>query len=86
MCLLQYGFTKTIDTRNTNPILEPYRALLILREIWASTFRYQIFDLLNFGITDLTFSYLLLYGRFHFYGNSFSMSNYSQIEPLKIFC
>ena len=55
MCLLQYGFTKTIDIRNTNLILKPYRALLILREIQASTFRYRILDLLNFGITNLTF-------------------------------
>jgi hypothetical protein len=60
MCLLQYGFTKTIDIQNTNPVLEPYRALLILREIWATTFYYQILDLLDFGITDLTFSYFLL--------------------------
>jgi hypothetical protein len=51
---------KTINIRNTNPILKLYRALLILREIWASTFCYQILDLLNFGITDLTFSYFLL--------------------------
>ena len=86
MCLLQYGFTKTIDIRNTNLILKPYRALLILREIQASTFRYRILDLLNFGITDLALAYFLLYGRFHFDGNSFNMSNYSQIEPLKIFC
>jgi hypothetical protein len=85
MCLLQYGVTKSIDIRNTNLILEPYRALLILREIWASTLCYQILDLLNFGIADLIFSYFLLYDRFQFDGNSFSMSNYPQIEPLKIF-
>jgi hypothetical protein len=60
MCLLQHGFTKTIDLRNTNPVLEPYHALLILREIWTSTFRYQILNLLNFGITDLTLLYFLL--------------------------
>jgi hypothetical protein len=60
MCLLQYGFTNTVDTRDTNPVLEPYRALLVLREVWASTFSYQIFDLLNFDITDLTLSYFLL--------------------------
>jgi hypothetical protein len=60
MCLLQYGFTKIVNLRNTNPVLEPYRALRILHEIWASTFRYQILDLLNFGITDLTLSYFLL--------------------------
>jgi hypothetical protein len=52
--------TKIADLRNTNPVLEPYHALLILHEIWASTFSYQIFDLLNFGITDLTLSYFLL--------------------------
>jgi hypothetical protein len=33
MCLLQYGFTKTDNLRNTNPVLEPYRVLLILHEI-----------------------------------------------------
>jgi hypothetical protein len=60
MRLLQYGLTKTVDLRNTNTVLEPYRALLMLREVWASTFSYQIFDLLNFGITDLTLSYFLL--------------------------
>jgi hypothetical protein len=60
MCFLQYGFMKTFDIRKTNPILEPYRALLVLHEIWTSTFCYQILDLLNFGITDLTFSYFLL--------------------------
>jgi hypothetical protein len=86
MHFFQYGFTKTVDLRNTNPVLEPYRALLILREVWASTFSYQIFDLLNFDITDLTLSYFLFYGRFHFYVNSFSMSNYPQIELLKVFC
>jgi hypothetical protein len=46
MCLLQYGFMETIDIRNTNLILEPYRALLIVREIQTSTFCYQILDLL----------------------------------------
>jgi hypothetical protein len=59
MCFPQYGFTKAINLRDTNHVLEPDRALLILREVWASTFSYQIFDLLNFDITDLTLSYLL---------------------------
>jgi hypothetical protein len=78
MFFLQYGFMKTVDLRDTNPVLEPDRALLILCEVWTSSFCYQIFDLLNFDITDVTLSY--------FYANSFGMSNYSQIEPLKIFC
>jgi hypothetical protein len=60
MCFLQYGFTNTVDLRNTNSVLEPYRALLIFREVWASTFSNQILDLLNFSITDLTLSYFLL--------------------------
>jgi hypothetical protein len=75
MCLLQYGFPKTIDIRNTDPILEPYRALLILCEIRASTLCYQILDLLDFGITNLTFTNFLLQGRFQFNGHSFRMCN-----------
>jgi hypothetical protein len=86
MCLLQYGFTNTINLMNTNSVLEPYRSLLILCEVWASTFSYQIFDLLNFRITDLTLAYFLLQVRLYLYGNPFSMSNYPQIELLKIFC
>src|SRR5688572_25503529 len=47
MCLLQYGFPKTIDIGNIDPILEPYRALLILCELWASTLCYQILQLIK---------------------------------------
>jgi hypothetical protein len=76
---------KTINLRDTNPVLEPDCALLIFREVWTSTFSYQIFRLLDFGITDLTLSYFLFLGRFYFYDNSFSMGNYPQIELLKVF-
>jgi hypothetical protein len=86
MCLLQYGFSKTINIGNTDPILEPYRALLILRELWASTLCYQILDLLNLSITNLTFTNVLLQSRFQFNGNSFRMCHNPQVEPLKIFC
>jgi hypothetical protein len=67
----------TIDIRNTDPILEPYSALLILRELWTSTFRNQILNLLNFSITNLTFTNFLLQDRFQFNGNSFRMCNNS---------
>jgi hypothetical protein len=59
MRLLQYGLTKTINLSDTNPIFEPNCTMLIFRKVRASTFRYQIFDLLNFDITDLTFTCFL---------------------------
>jgi hypothetical protein len=66
--------------------LKPDCALLIFREVWTSVLCHQIFDFLNFNITNLTFSYFLLQGRFHFYSNSLCMSNYSQVEPFKVIC
>jgi hypothetical protein len=59
MCFLQYGFMKIVNLRNTNHVLEPDRALVIFREVWTPTFCYQIFDLLNLDIIDLTLSYFL---------------------------
>jgi hypothetical protein len=56
MGLLQYSLTKAINLKNTYPVLEPYGALLILREFRTSTFSNQIFDLLYFRITNLTFT------------------------------
>jgi hypothetical protein len=52
MGFLQYSLTKAINLRNTYPVLEPYCALLILREFWTSTLSNQILDLLDFSITD----------------------------------
>jgi hypothetical protein len=60
MCFLQYGFTNIVDLSNINLVLEPYRAMLVFDEVWASTLSNQILDLLNFSITDLTLSYFLL--------------------------
>jgi hypothetical protein len=60
MGFLQYSLMKAINIRNTYPILEPYGALLILREFWTSTFSNKILDLLNFGITNLTLVNFLL--------------------------
>jgi hypothetical protein len=85
MGFLQYCYMEIINLRNTYPILELDCALFILHEIWTSTFYHQIFDLLNFSICDLTLSYLLLQGTFHFYSSSFTMSNYPQVEPFKVF-
>jgi hypothetical protein len=53
MGILQYSLTEAVNCRNTYPVLEPYCALLILRKVWTSTFSNQIFDLLDFSITDL---------------------------------
>jgi hypothetical protein len=50
---------KIVNLRNTNHVLEPDRALVIFREVWTPTFCYQIFDLLNLDIIDLTLSYFL---------------------------
>jgi hypothetical protein len=55
MGFLQYSLTKAINLKNTYPVLEPYCALLILREFWTSTFSNKILDLLYFSITNLTF-------------------------------
>jgi hypothetical protein len=85
MGFLQYSLTKAINIRNTYPVLEPYCALLILCKLWASTFSNQIFYLLYFSITNLTLADFLLQGRFHFNSDSFSVSNYSQVESSKIF-
>jgi hypothetical protein len=85
MGLLQYSLTKAVNLRNTYPVLEPYCALLILREFWTSTFGNQIFDLLDFSITNLTLANLLLQGRFHINSDSFSVCNNSQVESSEIF-
>jgi hypothetical protein len=77
MGFLQYSLTKAINLRNTYPVLEPYGPLLILYELWASTFRNKILDLLNFGITNLTFTDFLLQGRFHI------NSNWARLSLLK---
>jgi hypothetical protein len=84
MGFLQYSRMEAINLRNTYPILEPYRALLILSEFWTSTFSNQIFDLLNFSITNLTLADFLLQGTFHFNSDSLSMCNYSQVESPEI--
>jgi hypothetical protein len=60
MGFLQNGFAEAVNLRNTYPILEPYCALLILHELWTSTFCQQIFDFLNLSISDLTLAYFLL--------------------------
>jgi hypothetical protein len=86
MGFLQYSLTKAINLWNTYPIFEPYSTLLILREFRNSTFRNKILNLLNFSITNLTFTNLLLQGRFQLDGNSFSVCNNSQVESLKVFC
>jgi hypothetical protein len=85
MGFLQNSFSEVVYLRNTYPVLEPYCALLILREVWTSTFSNQIFDLLDFSITDLTLVYFLLQGRFYFNSYSFSVCNYSQVESFKVF-
>jgi hypothetical protein len=77
MGFLQNGLMEAVNLRNTYPILEPYCALLILREVWTSPFSHQILDFLDFSITDLTLAYFLLQGRFHFDSDPFSMCNYS---------
>jgi hypothetical protein len=84
MGLLQYSFTKAINLRNTYPVLEPYCALLILREFWTSTFSNQIFDFLYFSIINLTITDFLLQIRFHINSDSFSVCNNSQVESPKI--
>jgi hypothetical protein len=65
MGFLQYSLTKAINIRNTYLVLEPYGALLILREFRTSTFRNKILDLLYLSITNLTFTNFLFQGRFH---------------------
>jgi hypothetical protein len=84
MGFFQYSLTKAINLRNTYLILEPYNALLILREFWTSTFSIQILNLLNISITNLTLTNLLLQGRFQFDGDSFSVRNNSQVESPEI--
>ena len=84
MSFLQYGLMKTIYLRNTYPVLEPDCALLIFHEVWAPTFYHQVFNFLNLNITNPTFLYLLLQGRFHFYGNSLCMGNYSHVKLIKL--
>jgi hypothetical protein len=83
MGFLQYSLLEAINIRDTYPV-EPYCALLILCEFWTSTFSNQIFDLLDFSITDLSLLYFPLQGRFYFNSESFSMRNYSQVEFSKI--
>jgi hypothetical protein len=77
MGILQYRLAEDIYLKDTYPVLEPYGALLILCEVWTSTFSHQIFDFLDFSITDLTLAYFLLQGRFYFNSDSFSVCNYS---------
>jgi hypothetical protein len=60
MGFLQYSLTEAVYLKNTYPVLEPYYALLILREVWTSTLSNQIFDFLDFSITDLTLANFLL--------------------------
>jgi hypothetical protein len=85
MGFLQYSLTKAINLRNTYPVLEPYCAFLILRELWTSTLSNQILNLLNLSFTNLTLMDFLLQGRFQFNGDSFSMCNNSQVESPEIF-
>src|SRR5688572_30216226 len=75
MSFFQYILTEAINLWNTYPIFEPYSTLLILHEFRNSTIRDQILTLLNLSITNLTFTNLLLQGRFQLNGNSFSVSN-----------
>jgi hypothetical protein len=84
MGFLQYSLTEAINLRNTYPVLEPYRALLILCKFWTSTFSNQILGLLNFSITNLTLADFLFQGRFHFNSDSFSVRNYSQFKSPEI--
>jgi hypothetical protein len=86
MSFLQYVFAEIVNLRNTYPVLEPDCALIILYEVQTSAFFHKIFDLLNLGITNLTFVYFWFQGWFYLYGNSFCVSNYSQVEIFKIFC
>jgi hypothetical protein len=86
MSFLQYGFIETINLKNTYLVLKLDCALLVLCEVWTSALYHQIFDFLNFSITNLTFLYILLQGWFYFYSNSLCMSNYSQVEPFKVIC
>ena len=84
MGFLQYSLTKVVNLRNTYPVLEPYCALLILREFWTSTFSNKILDLLYPSIDSLSFADFLLQGRFHINSDSFSMSNYPQVKSPEI--
>jgi hypothetical protein len=84
MGFLQYSLTEAINLRNTYPVLELYCALLILRKFWTSIFSNQIFDLLDFSITNLSLAYFLFQGRFCFNSDPFSVCKYSQVESLKI--
>jgi hypothetical protein len=84
MGFLQYSLMKAINLWNTYPVLEPYDALLILCEFRTSTFSNEILDLLNFGITNLSFVDFLLQGRFHINSNPFNVSNYPHVKSPKI--
>jgi hypothetical protein len=84
MGFLQYSLTEAVNLRNTYPVLEPYRALLILREFWTPTLSNQILDLLDFSITNLTLADFLLQGRLQFNSDSFSVCNYPQVESPEI--
>jgi hypothetical protein len=59
MGFLQYSLMEAVNLRNSYSVLEPYCALLILREFGTSTFS-KIFDLLDFSIIDLSFADFLL--------------------------
>src|SRR5688572_18093383 len=83
MGFLQYSLMKAFNLRDTYLVLEPYCALLILREFRTSTFSNQILDLLYFSITNLSVADFLLQGRFHINNNSFSVSNYPRLSLLK---
>ena len=82
--LLQYSFPKTINIGNTDPILEPYRALFIFREFWTLLFSNQIPILLYLSIINLSFAKFLLQGRFHINSNSFRVSDYPQDKSPEI--
>jgi hypothetical protein len=84
MGLFQNSLSKAFNIRNTYPVLEPHSALFIFREFRTSTLCYQILDLLNLSITNLTFTDFLFPGRFHINSNSSSVSNYPQVKSPKI--
>jgi hypothetical protein len=84
MSLSYDGLSEISHIQHTNPVPKSYSSLIILYEIWGFILFDSLSDFLYLYILQLSFAYLLLKDRFYLQGNSFSMSNYPQVEALKL--
>src|SRR5437016_855441 len=53
MCFTEYGFSESLNVWYAQPLLEPYRTLLIFSEMWSFSILDELLDLLDLFILEL---------------------------------